>query len=478
MPPPTVAVPLARRLVDRYLMFGLACVFVCSALSIALAHRGTFLEFAALTVVGPLVLLIAGAIVLRRTVRLHETIEQQLFRIAAIPSGLVGALQPLPEPEATAIGWNRLLEQLSDQRTTSALEARLANALDSSDSKRWKAIFNSLTEGVAVCDRNDQILVANNALAAMLDLENASQTVGQKMLDVIITSTGSPNAEMVVNEAVSSAFSSELRIGPDIASGVWRVSRTPVIDNGCEGLATLWTLRDVTQQKLAEEMRNQFVFTATHELRTPLANIKAYAETLATTDDIDVESQKGFYNIINTEATRLARFVDELLNVSQMEAGAVTIIRHETDLARLLGEVIENVQPQVKQKELTFESHLPAKIPKLRLDKDKIAASLVNLLGNAVKYTPNKGTVRLLVEADDSQVQFHVEDTGIGIAADELPRLCEKFFRSHDSRVQSITGSGLGLAFTQEVARLHGGKIAIKSEINKGSRFTLSLPLN
>jgi two-component system phosphate regulon sensor histidine kinase PhoR len=105
-------------------------------------------------------------------------------------------------------------------------------------------------------------------------------------------------------------------------------------------------------------------------------------------------------------------------------------------------------------------------------------AALVNLLGNAVKYTPEKGTVRFLAELDDANVHFHIEDTGIGISAEELPRISEKFFRSSDTRVQNIVGSGLGLAFSQEVARLHRGKISIKSELNKGSRFTLTLPLN
>jgi signal transduction histidine kinase len=111
------------------------------------------------------------------------------------------------------------------------------------------------------------------------------------------------------------------------------------------------------------------------------------------------------------------------------------------------------------------------------LDKDKFTAALVNLLSNAVKYTPEHGVVRLIVEVDESHIHFHVDDTGIGIAKDELPRMCEKFFRSRDSRVQGITGSGLGLAFSQEVARLHDGQITVASELNKGSRFTLSLPL-
>jgi two-component system phosphate regulon sensor histidine kinase PhoR len=191
-----------------------------------------------------------------------------------------------------------------------------------------------------------------------------------------------------------------------------------------------------------------------------------------------MEKQKGFYNIIVGEATRLSRFVDDLLNVSQMEAGAITVTRHETDLERMIHEVMENVQPLAVQKNIRIEKQLPPKLPKLKTDKDKLVAGLVNLLGNAVKYTPNDGQVRLLIEVEANKIHFHVEDTGIGISEEEIPRLFEKFFRSSDQRVQDINGSGLGLAFSQEVARLHGGKITALSELNKGSRFTMTLPLD
>jgi two-component system phosphate regulon sensor histidine kinase PhoR len=167
-----------------------------------------------------------------------------------------------------------------------------------------------------------------------------------------------------------------------------------------------------------------------------------------------------------------------MLNVNQMEAGALSRARHETDIERLLHEVLENERPHALKKRLTYDSQLPAKLPKLRVDKDKLAAALVNLLGNAIKYTPEEGNVKLTVEVTGEQIHFHVDDTGIGIAAEELPRISEKFFRSQDSRVRGITGSGLGLAFAQEVARLHGGRITITSELNKGSRFTLTLPLH
>ena len=194
-------------------------------------------------------------------------------------------------------------------------------------------------------------------------------------------------------------------------------------------------------------------------------------------DDIDVEQQKQFFNTINDEATRLARFVDELLNVSQMESGAMSLARHETDTQRLIEEVIEHVRPEIDRKQIDFERLLPPKLPKLNVDKDKVTAALVNLLGNATKYTPKDGRVRLRVESAPGEIRFHVDDSGIGIAEAELPRVFEKFFRSDDGRVREVTGTGLGLAFTQEVARLHGGKVTVHSELNKGTQFTLTLPV-
>ena len=133
--------------------------------------------------------------------------------------------------------------------------------------------------------------------------------------------------------------------------------------------------------------------------------------------------------------------------------------------------------PEARRKQIDFELRLPPKMPKLNVDKDKVAASLVNLLGNAIKYTPDEGKVRLEVVVNEHDVEFHVEDTGYGISEEELPKLFEKFFRSDDARVREISGSGLGLAFTQDVARLHGGKVTALSELNKGSRFVMTLPL-
>lgn len=475
---PTRAVTLARRLVGRYLMFALGSVFVCLSLAIGLSMQGSFTQHAHLVAAAAVALLGVGACVLWRMVYVNAAIEEQLRQLSHCAESAAALLKPLPASDATALGWNIVLHRLRDQQFADALEARLSELSSAADSKRWECIFQALQEGIAVCAGDETVLMTNNAFRALLGLDNAEQAVGRKLGELLDAQTGGTATELLRPASHTSApFAAELRKGTELVDGVWRVTRLPLVGDAFEAGTAVWTIRDVTQYRIAEDMRNQFVYTATHELRAPLANIKAYAETLASTDDIDLGRQKGFYNTIMSEATRLSRFVDQLLDVSQMEAGAATVQRAETDLERLLNEVIANVQPLVEQKQLTFEQKLPAKLPKLRLDKDKFTAALVNLLSNAVKYTPEGGTVRLSVEYDEARIDFHVEDSGIGISAEELPQLCKKFFRSADPRVRKITGSGLGLAFSQEVARRHGGRILVKSEINKGSRFTLTLPL-
>lgn len=470
--------PIARRLVGRYLMFGLAGVLACTTLIIAFEYFDTLSDHLMFAVAVELCLLFVGALVIQRSVRVVQAIENQLQQYATAPATETPKLQLLAESDSMARGWNAVIEYLNSQRITSTLETRFSELGSASDDKRYASIFQSLSEGIAACDRDQKIAVANNAFCALLGLGSADKASGHNILTLLEEFLQDAKGKLPAHAFESSApFVAEVRMTGEVGERVVRVSRAPLLDDNSDNNGSLWTFRDITQQKMAEEMRNQFVSTATHELRTPLANIKAYAETLVVAEDIDIRQQKNFYNVIMNEATRLSRFIDELLNVNQMESGAVTLVRGEVDVERMLNEVVENLQPQIKQKELQYENQFSAKLPKLYVDKDKVVAALINLLGNAVKYTPKEGKVRFVVESDESVVSFHIEDTGIGIAAAELPRITEKFFRSSDERVRSIVGSGLGLAFSQEVARMHGGMISVKSELNKGSRFTLTLPI-
>jgi len=476
---------LTHQLIDNHLAIGLACVFAGTIIAIHMALWEAISQLIAVAVAVPLVLLLIGAAVLRRSTRVPGTIDEQLRQLTqqSITEGKVAirrVLQPVKEAGPVASGWNYLLRRLTDQEGGESLQTRLSEVFGAASGGRWEAAFQCLPDGIAITDETGRIEAANPAFLATLRLPNDRELANQSIHD-LLAAWSHDEDNPILDQLQKSTFklTGDLRRTKETLDGVLRVSRQPLIGSvatSAVGEGQVWTLRDVTQARLSDEMRNQFVFTATHELRTPLANIKAYAETLAIDGDIDVERQKGFYNIINAEATRLARFIDELLDVSQMETGAINVVRHETDIERLLHDVMETVQPQIKQKHLLFESRFPAKLPKMLVDKDKLGAALINLLGNAVKYTPEGGEVRMIVEVEQRQLDVHVEDNGIGIRPEELDRLGEKFFRSEDERVRNIPGSGLGLAFATEVARLHRGSLSITSELNQGSRFTLSLP--
>ena len=443
-------------------------------------------HFAPLAFLGPAFCMVAGAVLLNRVVRPVADIEQQLFQVAMSPSVEECVLHEVPNLGAAAFGWNRVVQQRSCAAQTDALRERVRKSLEQGRHSRLDAVLNSIPDGVATTDAEGRLTYMNLPMAVIMGMKDVTSagidgTKGDapRMADELVRRWKLPADDpLLAQENRDRSVVSELVREENGERRVLRVARHPICIVGSGKHEThVWTLRDVTQQKLAEEMRDQFVDTATHELRTPLANIKAYAETLALADVIDIEQQKQFLNTINSEATRLARFVDDLLSVSSMELGSLSLNKQVTDLGRMLNEVLTKIRPQVQEKDLALEVVLPDKLPEPELDKDKIATVLVNLLGNAVKYTPPGGRVTFRVNVTDQQIEIGVEDTGVGIAQDELAKVFDKFFRSNDPRVQEQTGTGLGLALSQEVVRLHGGRITVESEINKGSTFSVVLPV-
>ena len=462
------------------LVYGVAQPGIWTYVSSATRH-------APLAILGPAFCMVVGAVLLNRMVRPVADIEQQLSRVAMSPSVEGCDLQPVAGVGAAAMGWNRVVRQRAAGGQAVELGQQIRQSLAKGRQGRLDGVLNSIPDGVATTDAAGQITYTNLPMAAILgmnDIVGASDANNKpgsapKLADLLVEGWQlSPGDALLSADNNDRPVVTELSRLEDGQRRVVRVARHPIcIVGGVHHECHVWIIRDVTQQKLAEEMRDSFVDTATHELRTPLANIKAYAETLALADMIDVEQQKQFLNTINSEATRLARFVDDLLSVSSMEVGSMTLSKQVTELHRMLGEVITKIKPQIEEKRLTFEVSIPEKLPEPRIDKDKIATMLVNLLGNAVKYTPAGGRVAFRVHATDQNLSIDIEDTGVGIAEDELPKVFDKFFRSDDSRVQEQQGSGLGLALVQEVVRLHGGRVSVESEIDKGSTFQVVLPI-
>ena len=456
------------------LCYVVSCVLIWAILHWGSSYSDVLPIYLGLVVIAPLAIMLAGSYLMTRDIQVFGYLENRLVDLLGDQHG---HFTPAPIPNSNqpvVLAWNRLAENMAHQETLQVLEERLCGEMASNRDQLGTQILDNLSEGIVVTNEHGVIKYANQAFCAILNIDPNSEIAAKPLSDVIPADLFERIPELEKMIRANRPMNFEIVLGDRTSDGVISVKTRRMVNND---QTLLWHLSDVTQDKLADEMRDQFLSSATHELRTPLANIKAYAETLQLDADLDVEDHKNFCNIINSEATRLARLVDSLLDIKQIEAGSLSISRHETDLMRLIEEVCENVRPLMEQKQLNFDVVIPPKLSKVSVDKDKIVAALVNLLGNAAKYTNDGGDIQFRVEQVGSSIHFHVEDSGIGIREDEIGRIFEQFFRSSDPRVRDIPGNGIGLAYTNEVVELHGGQILIQSEVDRGTLFTVQLPM-
>ncbi len=241
--------------------------------------------------------------------------------------------------------------------------------------------------------------------------------------------------------------------------------------------------REIERQQLArlkelDLIKLNFLNAASHELRTPLSSIKGYAEFLE--DDLGgslTEAQRSYVTEIQDGAERLRRIVDDMLDFGRLEAGTFSISCQESDVRPLLESAVRSLLPQAKEAEVTLSCKLPAAPVACTIDPKRVEQVLLNLLGNAIKFTRPGGTVTVRVAAKRDQVRVEVRDTGIGIAPDHLARIFEKFFQADPSMTRERGGAGLGLAISKAIVEKHGGKIGVRSTVEQGSTFWFTLPV-
>lgn len=405
-------------------------------------------------------------------------VEKQLSQLAETSSALSDskAIVTLLGTSSVAAGWNLLAERLRERRWNESIEQSLAANAEGNSHDIVYRMARCHIDGLAITDRQGIIRFSNPAWAMMVDIDEKVNTSGQSIFEHLKLDAKAGGQDIRNRlQNTSSPSTHVVQLGRSLSDGVWRLARIPLDGRAHDPEAFVWILRDHTQQALAEEARDRFVGAATHELRTPLANILAYSETLSNAE-MDADSQREFFNTISSEALRLNRLLDQLLNLQQMEAGSLTLDRAPCDVLRLIEEACDHMQPLAEKRGLKLDRRTPPNLPAMRVDKEKIISLLINLMGNAVKYTLPGGEVKLSVELQADFVRIHIEDTGIGIPEDALDKIFERFYRCQDPRTSDQVGNGLGLALAKEVALLHGGDLTVQSEINKGSRFTLHLP--
>lgn len=375
-------------------------------------------------------------------------------------------------PEAVA--WNELISEMTKLRQrTVADEAR-----GSQDSRRGAGTdlgkaCDALSQGLINLDEQGHIKYANGAAAVFLQAKREAM-LGADMIALVEDEDLKNAIRAAISGTTRQRKTLELERRDERGSGVFRFSIRPLRSD--DGGSVLISIEDITQQRVAEASRNSFVAQATHELRTPLANIRLYLETALDEGEKDAVVRSKCLNVISDESRRLERMVGEMLSVAEIEAGSVKIRRDDVRLDKLFEELQADYAASANDKKITLVFELPPKLPVINADRDKLILALHNLIGNALKYTPESGKVTVTVKFDGKQLLVDVTDSGIGVADQELQLIFEKFYRSKDPRVGKITGSGLGLALAKNVVVLHGGDITVQSELNKGSTFTLTLP--
>jgi len=229
--------------------------------------------------------------------------------------------------------------------------------------------------------------------------------------------------------------------------------------------------------KRLNKMKSDFISAVSHELRTPLTSIKGYASILMTGKLGDVlPAQKERLEKIDKHSNSLVHLINNLLDIARIESGKVQMEMKDMSIKEMLDSVIDIITPQVKEKNISLKINSKIKFDKIKADSGQMERVFLNLLSNAVKFTPEKGAVTIDIEEKNDDIQFSIEDTGIGIPSQDISKVFQEFFRSDNALDQKIKGSGLGLSLVKKIVEAHKGRIWFNSELGKGTRFTFTLP--
>lgn len=334
-----------------------------------------------------------------------------------------------------------------------------------------KAILTSMTDGVIAIDHNGSILLINPAVERMFNIESA-QSVGKGVIEVV----RDYDLEQLLHRALASEepIAGELQmLVPEPKS--FRISTAPLTnESGVVGVVAV--LRDITAFREVERMKTDFVANVSHELKTPLTSVKGFVETLLDGALENKETARYFLEIINDETDRLNRLINDLLSLSKIEAKELEVKKTALHLDKLIQNIVSILSPQANDKNQALGFEISGTLPVVEADEDMIGQLMINLVDNAIKYTPEGGTVMIHAEACREGVKVSVTDSGIGIPRESIPRLFERFYRVDKARSREMGGTGLGLAIVKHVLEVHNGRIEVDSRVGRGSTFTFYLP--
>ena len=361
-------------------------------------------------------------------------------------------------------------------RSLNVMAGRLREKIGDLEEEQAKAtaVLDAMVEGVIATDGHDHIILINERARALFGLGKA-RAERRPLLEVI------RNVDLhdVLGESriapVGTVVSREIKLAEPLER-VLQVHAVPLRFTG-EARGVVMVLHDITELRRLEQVRTEFVANVSHELRTPLTAIHGYLETLLDGALEEPENARKFLEIVFRHTERLGRLTDDLTDLSNIELGRISLRLEPTVVSDVADSVLAIIAPRAVAGQVSVEAKLPAGLPEVVVDRDRLAQILINLVDNAVKYTPKGGHVRVEARvAEHGMVEVTVRDTGVGIPRADLPRLTERFYRVDKARSRDLGGTGLGLAIVKHLVLAHGGELDIDSELWKGTTVRFTLP--
>jgi two-component system phosphate regulon sensor histidine kinase PhoR len=370
-------------------------------------------------------------------------------RITSWHSGEIGQL---------AIAFNRMADKLQKQIRKRAHEK-----------DRLNTVLYTLNDGVLIVNRHGHVRLLNPAAARIL------HTQEEHALDRTFVQAVRDHRIVEVFDRCQQTQKEESAVLDLEGLQFLRVVVTPFLKGRHRGHVVI--LQDLTRLRQLQIVRHDFIANMSHELRTPLASLRALVDTLNDGAIDDPPAAQRFLQRMEVEVDALTQMVQELLELAQIESGQAPLRLQELPVSPLITSGAERLRPQAERAQLTLTIDLPVNLPAVIVDPDRVQQVMVNLVHNAIKFTPPAGQIAVVARQDENagEVIVSVCDTGVGVAPEDLPRIFERFYKA--DRARSGGGTGLGLAIAKHIVQAHGGRLWAESKLNKGSTFYFSLPI-
>lgn len=385
------------------------------------------------------------------------------------------------------LGFFDLTEIKKKEKELNDTKSALLNILEDTEEARKKieeeknktaAVIINLTDGLIVLDKDNKVSLINPKILAMFEII-AEDIIGKPFKQVLSLPPFAPLLP-IFDTTGKEFFKKEVRLNENMTI---EASTVNIIRKNAKGeevkLESLIIMHDVTREKVIERLKTEFVSISAHQLRTPLSAIKWTIQMLLDGDLGKItEEQKAFIKKINISNERMILLINDLLNVARIEEGRYIYQTVLYNIADIVDSVIKSYKDIIERKSIKFEFLRPSRgFPKVKIDVEKINLAISNLVDNAVKYTPKGGFIKISLTKNKNEIEFSVQDSGIGIPSAQKERVFSKFFRAANALKKDTDGSGLGNFIVKNIIEAHGGKIWFESEEGKGTTFYFTLPL-